>query len=1132
MKKLPANDQTANTLVRKDIAAGLRYILQACAILILLIVPTYAQVDNGSITGIVRDSTGAVLRGADVTIRNLSNGFSTKVKTNGDGSYQGLALIPGTYSVEVVAQGFSPAKNPTVEVHVQTRAQVDFTMTVGASQEQVLVEASGALLQTQTADVGVVVASKQINDLPLNGRTYDSLALLEPGVFSNPSSEVANAAEGRFSANGNLELQNYFSLDGIDNNSGSENLQEQSVQVITPPPDALQEFRLQTRTYSTEFGTSAGAVVNASIKSGTNKFHGDVWDYLRNSALDANTYFNDAAGIPLGHFSQNQFGGTVGGPVLKNRLFFFGDFQGLISDEAQTVFSTVPSPLMKQGNFSEVASTYNLQAVADGQAGCIVNTPNGTGITSIVQPSCIDPVGQALLNLYPDPNYLTTGYNGSPNYQYVSSVPTHTYSTDGRVDATISQSNQIFGRYSYYHTNYSSPLWTANPIAGNGDFSTQYILHNQSLALGWTYTPSSSLVNQAHFGFLRDYSHSDPVGLTLGQSAAPSYGLTGIPVGPETAGLPPIYIFGLTTLGSSIYRPQFQVSQVWQGIDDLYKLIGKHSLQFGYEYHRNTLNFFDLEAPQGAILATGIFTNTPGFSVAEFLLGDIGWIIGETPLEVNNYLPGNSVYAQDTWRITPNLTLNYGLRYELYAPFWLDRQNRVSNFSPDNGGSIVSATSNNGTYGRALVHPDNTNFSPRVGFAYHAAPSIVFRGGYGIFHQFINRIGSESMLELNPPFLRNNVIQQQLGSTTPVMQLKTGFPSEELANLGLFLPGLQIRAQDPNERTSYVEQTSLGTQVQLSNSTVFEMTYVGNWGRKMNRLRNANQGVVTGFSEGSPIVSFPYPNLNTISESVGGAGQHAFLELATNDGNTDFNALEVSILRQMTNRLRYQVSYTWSHNMSDYVDNLTGASTPQNAYDYAHEMSNSSQDVRHRLVGNGTWALPIGRGGWFLNGNSVASRGLGDWQLNAIASFQTGIPFNVTAPDFSSTGGNHASYPDCVGDPFAGASRNPNKYVGGNAPGFYINPAAFANPSAGEFGNCRPRMFHGPGAENVDLSLFKSFAIGGDRRIELRGEFFNAFNHPNFANPAADYSNPLGFGKVTSTVGNPRQIQVAGKFYF
>ncbi len=318
---------------------------------------------------------------------------------------------------------------------------------------------------------------------------------------------------------------------------------------------------------------------------------------------------------------------------------------------------------------------------------------------------------------------------------------------------------------------------------------------------------------------------------------------------------------------------------MWQFIDDVYKLVGRHSLQFGYEYHENSLNFFDLEAPQGAILGTGIYTNTPGFAPAEFLLGDIGWAIDETALEVNNYIRGNSFYAEDTWRATPKLTVNYGIRYELYPPFWLNRENRTSNFSPDNGGEIVSASSSGGLYGRVLIHPDNTNFSPRGGsIAYHVLPKIVLRfGGFGIFHQFINRIGSESMLQLNPPFsCSDDSVQQQLGSTTPVFQLKNGFPSAQLSALGVDLPELQLRAQDPNERTSYVEQASFGPQVQLSNTTVLDAIWVGNWGRKMNRLRNANQGVVTGFSNGSPVVTFPYANLNTQTQAVNGAGQHGF----------------------------------------------------------------------------------------------------------------------------------------------------------------------------------------------------------------------------------------------------------------
>jgi len=460
--------------------------------------PLLAQVDNGSITGIVRDSSGSVITNAHIEITNTATNVKSELNTNKDGTYEVLGLIPGVYSVRATAQGFSTTVTNSVRIDVQSIAKVDITLTVGNVKQEVQVSASSELLETQQADVGGVMGSRQINELPLNGRQYDQLALLEPGVYADPSSEVANPAEGRFSANGNLELQNYFSLDGIDNNTGSENLQEQSVQAVIPPPDALQEFRLQTRTYSTEFGTSAGAIVNASTKSGTNEFHGDVWEYLRNSALDANTFFNNYGGTPKGHFSQNQFGGTVGGPIVHDHAFFFAAYQGLLSSTAETVYSTVPTPAMKSGDFTALASSYNLQAVANGQAGCVVN--------NVVQPSCIDPVGQALINLYPDPNFPNVGapYTGAPNYKFVTAAPNHTHTVDTRIDERLNLKNTIFGRYSYDHQNYQSPLWTANPDVGNGDFSTQYILHDQSLALGWTYTPTSSLVNIAHFGFLRD----------------------------------------------------------------------------------------------------------------------------------------------------------------------------------------------------------------------------------------------------------------------------------------------------------------------------------------------------------------------------------------------------------------------------------------------------------------------------------------------------------------------------------------------------------------------------------------------------------------------------------------------------
>jgi hypothetical protein len=567
---------------------------------------------------------------------------------------------------------------------------------------------------------------------------------------------------------------------------------------------------------------------------------------------------------------------------------------------------------------------------------------------------------------------------------------------------------------------------------------------------------------------------------------------------------------------------------VWQLLDSLSWLKGDHSFKFGYEFRHMSDNFLDIQSLQGQITASGIFTGNTGLGVPDFLLGDISTAQFTTPTVVHNYIIGNSGYAQDTWRVRPNLTVNYGVRYELFSPL-LNHQNAFANFTPTNGGMLITAQSGD-WYQRALVHPDKNDWAPRVGFSYHPFNRITLRGGYGLFYQHTVRIGSESMLALNPPYVLDLALTQSFPSTTPVFLLRNGFPSSQFTPALVNLANLQIRAQDPNERTPYVHQVSFGPQFELSQSTVLEVTYVGNFGRKENRLRNANQGIVTGFdARGNPIVVFPYPNLNNNA-----AGQHAFLELATNDGNLNYNGLLVSLRKRFSKGLSFGLSYTWSHNFSDYVDNLTGGSTPENAYDYSLERSNSPFDVRHRFIGNAVYMLPIGHGGYILNNDSVASRFIGGWQLNTIVTLETGTPFTVTAPDQSQTGPSHASRANCIGDPYAGASQDPSQFVGNGATGRYLNPAAFAIPATGTFGNCAPRAYHGPGIENVDLSLFKIFAIREALRIEFRAEAFNALNHANFQNPNSSIasSSLASFGRSFTTVTDPRELQLALKLYF
>jgi len=1138
----------------------LRFLDWAMLLLVLLVisaVPAFGQIDRGAIEGKIMDSSGSVVPKAMVTVTNKATGVAVTTPVNQTGEYQVLALIPGAYSVKVSAEGFESVLHDDIELHVQDRLSVDFTLKVGSVKQEIVVMAGEPILQTQTADVGSVVDEQHVNDLPLNGRRYADLALLEPGV--DKFYGAANPAPDRFSVNGNLELQNNFLLNGIDNNSFSENLQEFSVQVVQPPPDALQEFKIQTRTYSSEFGNSAGAVVNATIKSGTNGYHGDLFEYFRNKVLDANSWINNTTGQPRGGFTQNQFGGTIGGPIVKNKLYFFGDLERFTSRQATTVQSTIPTPLMTQGNFTELGYALTNPQVP-GQSGCYVG--NVIQATSTTGQTCFDPVAQKLMGLVAAtaiPNIPSAvavegqpgKWTGAPNYVFATSVPDDVYSTDARVDYNLSPKDQIFGSYSYRHVNRQDPLWTSDALIGNGNFATQYRWHQQSIALGWTHILSNSLVNDARFGFNRDYAHSDPSGLTLGTSEAQSaIGLTGVPAGPSNAGIPAIFFTGLRTIGTAAWRPQYQISQAWNLVENLNWLKGSHSFKFGYQYLRRSDNFFDIEAPQGLLIEDGVVTSSFNIGLPDLLLGDANIVIFTTPHVVHYFQPGHSFYAMDTWKTTSKLTLTYGLRYELFAPL-IDRNNQTTNFTPANGGGLVTAASNaTGWFNRALIHPALNNFAPRLGFAYQMMPRLVWRGGYGVFYQHENRIGSESLIQLNPP----QFLDTQLGSgpSNPVFQLASGFPSS-IANSPPPPPnqlyGLQIRAQDPNQRAPYVEQASFGLEYQVAQNTALLATYVGNWGRKEERVRDYNQPKITGFDTGCPILQYPYANLTTATtvDTFAGAGvpcgnssQHAYLETATTDGNADYNGLELQLKQRMSHGLSYSLGYTFSHGLANFRDNLTAGQLPQNSYDYGAEMGNSVFDIRSRFVGNFIWELPFGQGKRFMSGDGAAARWLGGWQFNGIVTMQTGTPFSVTANNDGLVDGNNPVYANCIGDPHAGATRNHNLYT---TTGFIINPAAFSQPGPGQFGTCAPYQFYGPGIQMWDLSLFKQFKFTERYQLQFRTEFFNAFNHPNFGNPNADIGSPGSFGRVSNTLapilgndsggpGDPREIQFALKLYF
>jgi hypothetical protein len=667
-------------------------------------------------------------------------------------------------------------------------------------------------------------------------------------------------------------------------------------------------------------------------------------------------------------------------------------------------------------------------------------------------------------------------------------------------------------------------------VIGNSNFAANTQTHGQSAVASYTRTISPSALNEARFGFNRILGANNPSGtFTLGQSSAGQFGLTGIPISAYTYAIPPVSIGSLQTLGGSEYRPQHYISQVYQFLDDFTLLRGRHSLRFGYQYLRTTLSFLDLQNPQGAMSAGGIYTNTNGFGGADLLLGDMNSASFESVTIPHTFQPSHSLYGQDTWRITDKLVMNYGLRYELFSPI-MERNNLVANFSPENGGTLIDVGSNaSGWYDRTLIHPDLINFAPRLGISYQAAPSVVFRAGYGIFYQHRNRYGSESVLNLNPPFLSQSTLQQQQGSTRPVFLLKDGFPGKALTSAAGVLPPLytlQIRAQDPDQRTAYISQGSFGLQWQIHPQTLASIDYVGNFGRKEGRIFNANQGLVTGFDAGGdPEVTFPYANLNS-------ANQHAFLEYLRNDGNVNYNGLQTSLKHNLTHGLQFGLSYTWSHSIADFNVPINGNFVGQNAlYNHAGERGDQTLDVRNRFVANGLWAIPVGRGGEYFNEARVLKDVIGGWQINTIVTLQGGNPFTITANDASQTGGNINAYANCDGNPFAGATTDHHRYTPGGG-GFFMNAAAYSQPTAGHFGTCRPDSLHGPGYKNTDLSLFRSFPIYETFHAEFRTEAFNVFNQTNFAAPYSYIGNPTSYGQVFGTVGNPRILQFALKLFY
>jgi hypothetical protein len=1109
--------------------------------LLILIVTSAAtamgQQVTAAILGNVADPNGAPVANAKVTAKDEARGTVWTTETNSEGAFN-LPRVPvGNYEVRVEAQGFRTAVRHA-QLELNQTARLDFSLVIGEITQVAEIAAMPPLLQTDTTQLGTVIDSRTNVTLPLASRNYVQLTLLSPGsVNPNPQTLTGpgtTANSGRPYINGNREQANNFLLDGMDNNQVSDNLVG-----YTPTPDAIQEFNLITSNASAEFGSFQGGIVSVTIKSGTNEFHGSAFEFFRNDVLNANSWSNNLTGAGKPKERWNQFGGSVGGPIIKDKLFFFADYQGLrYNVPAATTFFTVLTNAQRQGNFSSVGTQLFNPFQLDANGNRVPFTNNR------IPDNLIDPVAKALFNskFYPAPindqlenNQINTSRNS-----------THGDQGDVKIDYNRSQKDRIFGRFSRSRQDKSGT--NSFPLF----FDDFFRAPAYNGVANWTRTFSPQLVNEARVGAnytlvnnggqdkgLGDVAQQ--LGIQNGNDRGP--GLFAINFGSALADN-----FGNANIGDQ----QRFANTVIQLEDSLIITHGQHIFHTGFQYKRNRLNIFYAgnNGRTGFMTFSGRFTAGPdplavagkgtGLGDADFLLG----LPDSLGRGVNTGSWGHrshvfAAYFQDDWRATKALTLNLGLRYEAHTP-WVEINDRQVNFDPVSGklqcagqgrpdlGCASPATiyDNN----RALYNNTYTaigNFQPRIGFAWTPEAlgrNTVIRAAYTI-SSYLEGTGTNLRLPLNPPFTTefNTTYTGALpGSRTGQGLTVLSSPSDPFA-------GAVIRLWNPDVRPAVVQQWNLSVQRQFIADTTLEVGYVGQHGTHLMVPMPYFQRQLLGrAADGKPITApSPYLSGNPALKDI---GQISGTE---SNGNQRYDALQTTLRKRFSSGLQAQVAYTFSKAMADssgYYGSWGGQTTPsspywQNLYNGKAEWGPTFYDSKHLLSVYAVYELPVGRGKKFGDNLSpVVNAVVGNWQVSGIYQAHGGFPLTIFAGDTSGTN-SRGSRANCTG---------PAKVFGqqpaSGAVGFqWFDPNAYSAPAPASFGSCGIGTVRGPGLSTLDLSFQKSFPMLENKRIQFRSEFINFTNTPILNSPDINLGPTLG--RITSSQGS-RVIQLALKFLF
>jgi hypothetical protein len=1040
----------------------------------------YAQTHRATVRGQVSDANGQSVAGAQIRLVHLGTNETRIIAAGAAGEFVLSQLLPGPYRLEIESTGYGKYSRE-FELQVNRIQRLDVTLEVGPLPVEV-VNVTDALppLQKDSAAIGTVIENRQVVGLPLDGRNFYELSLLVPGaVPAAPGSAGSVRGDFAFSVNGAREDGNNFLLDGVYNVDPKLNTFG-----VRPSVDAIREFEMLTSTYDASFGRNAGAQVNVVLKSGSNRVHGSAYEFFRNGALDARNYFAPSD-QPAPQYQRNQFGFSIGGPIRQDRTFFFGDYEGTRAREGITRVTNVPTLAERNGDFSQSG----LPAPLDPLTG----QPFSGGV---IASGRINPIGRAIANLYPLPNRAV------PFQNFVSSPAQRDRNDtfDARLDHLLGARSSLTFRYSFGDRELFEPFTgaTFSLVPGYGATIPR---RSQNVMLSETHIFTSAFTNDLRLAFNRV-----ALGVIQENAGTSINNLVGLPELSTNArdfGLSLINVTGFSPLGHEGNNPQNSVTNTYQILDTATYARGNHLVKFGFDLRFVQQNAFRDVQSRG-FLTFSQSAGLTGNALADLLLGS-PFITGGARLDNAQHLRTNSYnfFVNDSFRITPRLTLNAGLRYEYNSPS-VDTKDRANIYDPLTQRLVAVGTNGVPRSGYAA---DKNNFAPRVGLAWTLGPEgrTVLRAGYGVYYDQSSLAPGEA-LYFNAPYFDFNLYFSLPGLP---LSLNDPFPSF----FPFPLPDSAL-AIERDLRTAYMQHWSLSLQQELGGSRVLEVAYVGSKGTKLLAGRDINQGQPTTL----PFVIRPVPQFDDIT-------------ILESRANSSYNSLQVRFQQRLDFGLSLLSSYTWSKSIDDASSFFTSAGDPnfpQNSFDLRQERALSNFDARHRLSLSYAYDLPFGKGRAFLSDAGLMTSVLGGWQMNGIVTLQTGRPFTVALlPEIDNSG---------TGRSTLGFLGNDRPNVTGSAsldrrtPEQWFNTSAFVFPPRGTFGNAGRNILTGPGTENVNVSMLKNVALGERFDLQLRAEFFNLFNHPNFNLPDNFLGSPT-FGRILSAQ-SPRHVQFGLKLLF